>query len=161
MKKLIVVIALLLITSIQCSIGPVRELWLHSHPVSREMVSRQITITKADPVLLELNRRFRKRAGSRVGIALYFPHEFDTSPCAPCVKLPNGQKLDVSCVGLDKKGRRYTLETGASWHDDGKPVLFYRFDPLLPGDTAIVQLELAATTNVVIDRIKWLDGLWK
>jgi hypothetical protein len=161
MKKLIVIVLLIIASIVVFYWPPVRGLWLLFRHVNREMVSSQVTITEAEPVLLELNRRFRRRAGSRAGIALYFPHEFDTSPCAPCVKLPNEQKLDVSCVGLDKKGRRYTLEPCKAWHDGGKPVLYYSFDPLLPWGTAIVQLELAAPTNVVIDHIKWLDGLWK
>lgn len=162
MKKLIVIIALLIIASIGLFCWPpVRGLWLMFRFVNREMVSSQVTITEAEPVMLVLDRGFRRRAGSRAGIALYFPNKFNTSPCAPCVKLPNGQKLDVSCAGRDKKGRRYTLEPCISWHDGGKPVLYYKFDPLLPWGTAIVQLELAAPTNVVIDRIKWLDGLWK
>ena len=161
MNKLIVIVLLIIASIVVFYWPPVRGLWLLFRPVNREMVSSQVTITEAEPVLLKLDRRFRRRAGSRAGITLYFPNKFQISPCTPCVKLPNGQKLDVSCAGRDKKGRRYILKTCASWHDDGKPVLFYRFAPPLPWGTTIVQLELAAPTNVVIDRIKWLDGLWK
>ena len=161
-KRIIIIVFFLITISIVVFYWtPVRVLWLYLRPVNREMVNSQITIAKAEPVLINLDHGFRKRAGSCAGIVFYFPQKFQTSPCIPCIKLPSGQTLDISVNGLDKRGHRYNLKTYASWHDDGKPVLFYKFDPQPPWNAKIVQLEFTATTNVVIDHIKWLDGLWK